>query len=528
VTLTTAPATPRQRRSRAGTTRPPWPLVVLGAVIAMGALVPIGYIAWYAVDLGPAATWDLLARPRVGELMRNTLALLVGVVALSTVLGTATAWVVESTDLPGKIWWHAALVAPLAVPAFVNSYAWVSTTSAIQSYTGAVLVVSLSYYPLVYLPVVATMRGIDPALVESAQALGLSRWEAFRRVTLPLLRTAIAGGALLVGLHTLAEFGALQMLRFPTFTTAIYDQYRSAFNSAPGTVLAAVLVLGCLVLLGLDVLVRGRGRVSRVGAGTARDAAPVDLGRSALPVLAGLTGLVVLALGVPFFALVRWLVIGSSREFPVAEVAHAAVSTMSLAALAAAVTAVLAVPVCWLVVRHPSPVSLVVERATYTAHALPGIVVALALVAVSIRVVPALYQTLPVLLFAYATLFLPRAMVSVRASLEQAPPVLTDVARSLGLHPLQAMLRVTLPLLRPGLGAGAALVFLAVSTELTATLLLAPTGTTTLATEFWSASSSARYAAAAPYALLLVAVSVPATIFLGMQARRGLVRGGEA
>jgi iron(III) transport system permease protein len=225
---------------------------------------------------------------------------------------------------------------------------------------------------------------------------------------------------------------------------------------------------------------------------------------------------------------VRWLVVGSSRAFPASEVAHAAVSTMTLAALAAAVAAVLAVPVCWLVVRHPHPVSVVVERATYSAHALPGIVVALALVAVSIRVVPALYQTLPVLLFAYAVLFLPRAMVSVRASLEQAPPVLTDVARSLGLNPVQALARVTLPLLRPGLGAGAALVFLAVSTELTATLLLAPTGTTTLATEFWSASSSARYAAAAPYALLLVAVSVPATIFLGLQARRGLVRGGEA
>ena len=527
MSLATAPGTAAQERPvRTSIPRPPWPLVVLGAVIAAGALVPIGYVVWYAVDLGPSATWELLARPRVAELLRNTLGLLVGVVAVSTVLGTATAWLVESTNLPGKLGWHALLVAPLAVPAFVNSYAWISTTSAVQSYLGAVMVVSLSYYPLVYLPVVATLRGLDPALAESAQALGLDRWQVFRRVTFPLLRSAVAGGALLVGLHTLAEFGALQMLRFPTFTTAIYDQYRSAFNSAPGTVLAGVLVVGCLVLLGLEVLVRGRGPVARVGAGSARDAVPLELGRSTLPVLGGLTGLVVLALGVPGYALVHWLVVGSSRAFPVDQVAHAAVSTMTLAALAAAVAAVLAIPVCWLVVRYPRPVSIGIERAAYTAHALPGIVVALALVAVSIRVVPALYQTLPVLLFGYAVLFLPRAIVSVRASLEQAPPVLTDVARSLGLHPLQALVRVTLPLLRPGLGAGAALVFLAVSTELTATLLLAPTGTTTLATEFWTASSSARYAAAAPYAMLLVAVSVPATIFLGMQARRGLVQGG--
>ena len=524
----TAETTRAGVRPGPSTTRPPWLLVVLGVVIAAGALVPVGYVVWYAVDLGPAATWDLLARPRVGELLGNTLSLLVGVVTLSTLLGTATAWLVEASDLPAKVLWHALLVAPLAVPAFVNSYAWVSTTSEVQSYGGAVLVVSLSYYPLVYLPVVATLRGLDPALVESAQALGLDRWQAFRRVTFPLLRSAVAGGALLVALHTLAEFGALQMLRFPTFTTAIYDQYRSAFNSAPGTVLAGVLVAGCLLLLTLELVLRGRGRTSRVGSGSARDAVPVELGRARVPVVAGLGGLVALTLGVPGYALVRWLVVGSSRAFPVSEVAHAAVSTMTLAALAAAVAAVLAVPVCWLVVRHPHPVSVVVERATYSAHALPGIVVALALVAVSIRVVPALYQTLPVLLFAYAVLFLPRAMVSVRASLEQAPPVLTDVARSLGLNPVQALVRVTLPLLRPGLGAGAALVFLAVSTELTATLLLAPTGTTTLATEFWAASSSARYAAAAPYALLLVAVSVPATIFLGLQARRGLVRGGEA
>lgn len=513
---------------RTSTTRPPWPLVALGALVAAVALVPIGYVVWATLSTGPAEFWELVARPRVGELLRNTLALLVGVMTVSTVLGTATAWVVESTALPGKLAWHALLVAPLAVPAFVNSYAWVSTTSAVQSYAGAVAVISLSYFPLVYLPVVATLRGLDPALVESAQALGLSRWQAFRRVTLPLLRTAVAGGALLVGLHTLAEFGALQMLRFPTFTTAIYDQYGAGFDSAAGAVLAAVLLALCLMLLTLEVVVRGRARMARVGSGAARDGVPVPLGRARPAVLAGLVLLVLLALGVPVASVLRWLAVGSSTAFPVAEVAEAAVTTMTLAAFAAAFTTLAAVPVCWLVVRYRGPVPTLIERATFGAHALPGIVVALALVTVSIRVVQPLYQTVPLLLLAYATLFLPRAMVSVRASLEQAPPVLTDVARSLGLAPWQALLRVTLPLLRPGLGAGAALVFLAVSTELTATLLLAPIGTATLATEFWSASYSARYGAAAPYALLLIAVSVPATIFLGRQARRGLVRGGEA
>jgi iron(III) transport system permease protein len=245
-------------------------------------------------------------------------------------------------------------------------------------------------------------------------------------------------------------------------------------------------------------------------------------------VLAALTGLCALSLVLPLLVTLRWFLVGSSAAFPVTDVGSALVSTLALAAGAAALTTALALPVAWMAVRHPGWVTTGIERTTYTAHALPGIVVALALVTVSIRAVPAIYQTTLLLLVAYAILFLPRALVSVRASLEQAPEVLTDVARSLGLSPWRAFLRVTLPLLRPGLTAGAALIFLAVSTELTATLLLSPLGTSTLATEFWSASSAARYGAAAPYAMLLIGVSIPATIWLARQSRTGAVPGGAA
>ena len=171
-------------------------------------------------------------------------------------------------------------------------------------------------------------------------------------------------------------------------------------------------------------------------------------------------------------------------------------------------------PVVWLAVRHRGWASTVIERSTYVANALPGIVVGLALVVASLRLVPAVYQTAGLLVAAYAILFLPRAVVTVRAGLEQAPAVLDDVAHSLGVGPLATARRVTLPLIAPSLGAGAALVFLAISTELTATLMLSPIGTRTLATEFWSASSELRYGAAAPYALLLVLVSIPATLLL--------------
>lgn len=441
-----------------------------------------------------------------------------GCVGLSLVVGVGCAWAVERTNLPFRGLWHGLLVAPLAVPAFVNSYGWVSLTHAVQGYWGAVLIVTLSYYPLVYLPVVATLRGLDPALEEAAWSLDHTRWRAFLRVVLPQLRPAMLGGGLLVGLHLLAEFGALQMLRFPTFTTAIYDQYRSTFNGAAANMIAGVLVLCCVLLLTAELRLRGHRRYARVSHGAARPSEPQVLGALTVPTLLAVAGVVVLAVGVPTYSLVHWLVIGTSTEFPVGELAAAAGTSLGLGAAGAVLTVMLAVPVAWLAVRYRTTASTLVERSTYVANALPGIVVALALVTVSIRVVRPAYQTFGLLLVAYAIMFLPRAVVSVRAALEQAPVVLDDVAHSLGAGPLSTARRVTLPIIAPGIGAGAALVFLAVATELTATLMLSPIDTATLATKFWSASSSVAYGAAAPYALLMVLISIPATILLGRHA----------
>lgn len=476
-------------------------------------------MAAYVVIIGPSEIWSLVARPRILELLENTVSLALACMASTAVLGIALAVLVERTDLQGRRIWHGLLVAPLAVPAFVNGYAWISLDRSIHGFGGAFWVITLSYYPLVYLPVVASLRGLDPALEEAAWSLGHGRWRTFTRVVLPQLRPALLGGMLLVGLHLLAEFGALALLRFPTFTTAIYDQYGSTFNGSAATAMAGVLVLLCLFLLVGDLRLRGHQRYVRLGQGTARVAQPVRLGRLRWPLLGAVGLLVGLSVGVPAYALLRWLVVGASTEFPLGELLAATGTTLSLAAAGAAVTTVAAVPVVWLAVRHRNRVTTLVERSTYTANALPGIVVGLALVVASLRLVPWIYQTTVLLLLAYAILFMPRAVVSVRAGMEQAPVVLDDVARSLGTGPVATARRVTLPLIAPSLGAGAALVFLAISTELTATLMLSPIGTHTLATEFWSASSELRYGAAAPYALLLVAISVPATVLLMRRER---------
>src|SRR5690349_508413 len=168
-------------------------------------LVPVGFVCWVAVDVGWSTLGPLILRPRVGELLVNTCLLVLVGVPLCVGLGVGGAWVVERTTLPGRRVWAVVLAAPLAVPAFVSSYGWVSAVPSLGGLSGGLLIAVLAYYPLVYLPVLAAIRGLDPALEESARSLGYGPVATFVRVLLPQLRLAVAGGALIVALHFLAE-----------------------------------------------------------------------------------------------------------------------------------------------------------------------------------------------------------------------------------------------------------------------------------------------------------------------------------
>ncbi|MGH3319450.1 MAG: ABC transporter permease [Streptosporangiaceae bacterium] len=508
------PARVRPGRGGGGRTRPPLRLVALAVAVALLALLPLFFVIAQAVAVGWSEAVRLLVRPHVGELLANTVKLVAVATAGCGVLGVGVAWCVERTALPGRLAWSVLLALPIAVPAFVNSYGWVSLTSSVQGFGGAVLIVTLSYFPLVSLPVAAALRGMDPGHEEAARSLGCGPWRVFVRVVLPQLRPALLGGMLIVALHLLAEFGAFAMLRFQTFTTAIYAEYQTSFNGPAASMLATALVGLCVILLILEVRVRGSASYARIGGGAARTAPRHRLGRWTVPVFGALAALVGLALGVPMGSLAYWLAHGSSAAFPAGALASAAVTTLGLGLLAALVTTALALPVGMLATRYGGRLANAVERSTYVAHALPGIVIALALVFVAITFVRPVYQTVALLVAAYAILFLPMALISVRAALAQAPAALTEAARALGQRPYAVLWRVTLPLIAPGLGAGAALVFLNVVTELTATLLLAPIGTHTLATQVWANTSSLSYAAAAPYAALIVVISAPATYVL--------------
>ncbi|WP_076263430.1 ABC transporter permease [Intrasporangium flavum] len=511
------PPTTRGRRgtgaSRGASARASLPLRAAALVVALLCALPLVVVVVKAFESGAGEAFALVWRPRVGELLGNTVALVTLTGIASTVLGVGAAWLVERTSLPGASFWRIAFVAPLAVPAFVNSFAWSALVPGLEGLAGAVIVTTLSYFPFVFLPVAALLRSGDRGLEEAARALGLGPWRTFLRVGLAQMRPALLGGVLLVALHLLAEYGALEMLRFPTFTTAILDQFEVAFDSRSGSVLAVVLIALAVTVLTVELLARGRTRHARVGSGTARRAAPASLGRWTPLALAFAAALTLLAVGVPAWSLGKWL-LRSDEAMEPANLGPTLWSTLALALTAAVVTTVATVPAAWLIARHRTWFAVAVERVTYLAASLPGVVVALALITLTIGFARPLYQTTTVLVLAYVVLFIPRAMVATRAAIAAVPPELGDAARALGDNPVRAFVRVQLPLMLRGTMAGFALVFIAVSTELTATLLLAPTGTQTLATAFWDASASLDYAAAAPYAAALVLLSAPLTYLL--------------
>lgn len=251
--IATTPSGRRLVRSR----RLPAALLVAALVGPLLVLLPLGFTMFQAAQVGADEALDLLLRPLVGELLANTVGLVLATVAAAAIIGTGAAWLVERTDLPGRRVWGVLAAVPLAVPPFVSSYAWVSLSPALQDFAGAWLVVTCSYYPLVYLPVAAALRGLDPALEETARSLGEGSWGCFRRVVLPQLRPALFGGMLLVALNVLVEFGAFALLRFRTFTTELYAEYRTGFNGPGASLLAVVLLALCIACLFAEVKVRG-------------------------------------------------------------------------------------------------------------------------------------------------------------------------------------------------------------------------------------------------------------------------------
>ena len=511
---------------------PPLVLLVPAALVGLAMALPLVYLVIRSVGASSEA-WELLFRLRTAQILGRSVLLVAVVTGASLAIAVPLAWLTTRTDMPFRRTLSVLAALPLVVPSYVGAFLAISALGPkglvqqmlapigvdrlpeIYGLPGAAITLTLLSYPYIFLTVKSAFRNLDPSLDESARMLGHGQWSALYRLTLPQLKPAMAAGSLLVALYTLADFGAVSLMRYETFTWAIYQQYQSAFDRSIAAVLSLVLVLLAVMILLGDGFVASKGKFYRTGSGSARITKPVRLGRWRWPAVGLCVAVVVAALGLPTAVLGYWLVKGVSAGEPLTLVWTAARNSLYVSLLAAVAATALAVPVAALAVRYPGNLSRIIDRLSHTGYALPGIVVALALVFFGSRLIQPLYQTVWLLIFAYVVLFLPAALASVRSSLMQVSPRIEEAARCLGHGRFRVMMSVTAPLTRSGLLMGGALVFLVTMKELPATLILGPLGFSTLASRIWSASSEAFFAqAAAPALMLIFLSSVPLAVLM--------------
>jgi iron(III) transport system permease protein len=508
------------------------PLLALSALVACLFATPLAYLAIRGLAEGGTLGAAWASGATLGPLGR-TLGLGVAVAVAAAVLGTALAWLVARTDLPGRRVARLLLPLPLVMPSFIAAFALLAAFApggllagllaplgvdrlpALEGFWGALYVLTLFTYPYVYLPVAARLAQLPASLEESARLLGRSPAAVFRTVVAPQAASAVWAGTLLVFLYTISDFGAVQLLRYQTLTSSIYAS--RVFDRAGA--LAQSLLLGLLavaVVAAERSVTRGGTRPARLAAGSR--ALLVPLGRwraAAVALVAGVVGLALVApVGVLAFWAVRGTLAGSTRAGALVSNAGAlavpALNTAAMAVLAALVAVVAVLPVAYLTVRHQSRLAGGANAVVVGGFALPGLVVALALAFWTLQApwpLAALYQTQALLVFAYVVHFGSQALRAAQVAVAAVPGRLDDAARMLGASRFRRLRTVELPLATPGLLAGAGLVLLSVMKELPATLLLAPPGFETLATRIWNATEDAFLADASLAALLLLLVS---------------------
>jgi iron(III) transport system permease protein len=506
-------------------------LHLLAAAVAVVVLLPLSWLLIAAERVGVAQAVTMVLQPDVFQVTINSFVMVGLVTGFSILLGVPMAYLTVRTDLPFRRVFTVLLALPLVIPSYIGAFAFVSAFSprgqfqsllaplgiesipSIYGLFGATLVITLYTYPYVFITTRAALKSLDTQLIDAARTLEHTKWEAFKRVTFPQIKPAIAAGSLLVALYALSDFGTPAIMRYDVFTRVIYIEYNSFGDGRNvAALLSLQLVAVTAFILAIESRVRDGGRIGTEGGYASGGRAAVSLGPWRW--LAALACLFVaaVALIVPLTILSLWLVRGSASTVNYSvDLVALSLNSVSVSAAAALIATLCGLPIAYLASQRSSRLAAFFERVTYVGYAVPGIVLGLALVYLGATYGGALYRqgliAFPLLIFAYVVRFLPQAVGSTRAGFLQVSERLPEAARTLGRTPLAAFRSVTLPLVAPSLLAGAALVFLTTMKELPATLLLRPPGFSTLVTGIWRAQASAEYGQAAMPALVLLVVS---------------------
>jgi iron(III) transport system permease protein len=496
-------------------------------------LVPLVYIMALALSADPAV-WYRLWTTRVPELLWNTISLAGAVALLALGLGVSTAWIVTRFEFPGRRFWEVALVLPLAMPTYVLAYVfnyllgfsgpveqlWQGLAGpqarvfSPQSFWGVTVVMALDTFPFIYLLTRSALLNLNVSFEEVARTCGASSLRRILSVTLPLLRPSIVAGVALVILYVVSDFGAVSLLRYQTLTYAVYQQMTGQSDNQAASILSLLLVVLALLFLLTERWFRHKSRFYQTAG---RYRAPQRIRCNWLQT-AGLTAslsvIMGTAFGIPVSLLIGWSLSPEALATLDARFFGFVWNSALLATLAATAAVLVGLPLAYLASRRPTWFNTGCLQATYAGYVLPGPVAALAVLALCLKLMPFFYGTVLVLVVAYVLHFLPAGLQSLEPSIQQITPNLEEVARTLGMNARETVRQITLPLIRNGVIVAWVLIFLQTMKELPATLLLRPVGFDTLAIRVWLEASEEYYQLAAPSALLIVLVGLPALVLL--------------
>ena len=530
-----------------------YPLVL--AVVGL-VLLPLSVLAlsWQNIDL---QIWSHLWDTQMPRLLGNTLTLVVGVGCGVTVIGVSLAWLTSLCEFPGRRWLDWALMLPFAIPAYVLAFVFVGLLDfagpvqsllrewfgsglrlpRVRSTGGVIIVLVLVFYPYVYLLARTAFLAQGKGLMEAARMLGQSPWQAFWRVALPVARPAIGAGVALALMETLADFGAVAVFNFDTFTTAIYKTWYGFFSLSSAAQLASLLLLAVMLVLYGERRARGQDHAANE---RPRGQALYRLSGLKAWLASGWCALVfACAFVVPMLQLIAWC--WQRGRFDLDErYRELILHTLYLGAMAALITVTVALLLAFARRQAPTPGIRAGVAVANLGYALPGSVLAVSLMlAFSFLdrelVVPLsgwlggagrplLLGSVAALLVAYLVRFIAVAYGPLESSLARIRPSLPEASRSLGVGGPRLFFKVYLPLLLPGALSAALLVFVDTLKEMPATLLMRPFGWDTLAVRVFEMTSEGEWARASLPALTLVLVGLLPVIGLIRRSARQLGR----
>ncbi len=478
-------------------------LISLSFLTVLLVFIPLIYLLIRSSESGWVEFVELITRRRSVQTLLTSLFLALWVSLGSLGLGVLTALLLGKTNLLLRRFFIVLMPLPLAIPSYVIAYSYLSIYPFLRGFWITVLILSLATFPFVSIPTYALLRKMDLSQEEVARSLGMSPLKVLTRIIWPQVRVASIAGALLSALYALSDFGTVSLMRLDTFTRVIYTMYRATFDRSSAASLALLLLAVSIFVVWLERNARGMVVPAFTGAGTNRVGGIFAIGRYRYFATAFIFLIYTLTLIVPGYVLVsRSLSLNTNIDFK--NLIQVVLNTSSVAFIGATIALLLALPVGILSARFKSKFATSLENGLFITHALPGVVVGLSLVALGARYLPGIYQTIYLLAFAYALLFIANSLGAIRSSLAKIPNRLDEVSRSLGNNYNQTLRKVILPIASPGIFSGWLLVFVTAMKELPATLMLKPTGFETLSTSLWTATSISQYAQAAPYALALI------------------------